>query len=185
MTTTSSEAARAALKAAIIEYQAQTPGLREGSITTNLEARGFAILPIPRVGEGAVERAARAIFDDLRGRSGIKHFILHHEELPHEAGFEDNRFWLMETARGALATLSPSPGAGWVLVPREPTEAMIDRIVTGCLWADLNYLSAREGAAAGWRGALEEGSAPPLPRRTRGGGGGDERTSELPVLRRH
>lgn len=109
MTTTSSEAARAALKAAIIEYQAQTPGLREGSITANLEARGFAILPIPQVGEEAVERAAIAhdAYSISPPATDPEALWRLHCEMWGD-GWKAER---LQAMRAAIVTLSPSPGA--------------------------------------------------------------------------
>lgn len=73
-------------------------------ITRSTEKRIYKAMlsAAPPIPDEIVEAMALAIFDDLRGRSGIKHLILHHEGIPHEAGFEDNKFWLIETARAAL-----------------------------------------------------------------------------------
>lgn len=60
-----------------------------------------------------IERMARAIFNDLKGRRGLKDPILHHEGLPYEAGWEENKDWCLEVAREALLAI------------REPTEDML------------------------------------------------------------
>lgn len=53
----------------------------------------------------AVEEVARALWNDLRGRRGVKDPLLHHEGLDNEATFEDNE-WLKETARAILDHLA-------------------------------------------------------------------------------
>lgn len=67
-----------------------------------------------------VERVALAIFDDLRGRRGIKDAVLRHDGLPYQAGFEENKDWLSGVARTVIAAM------------REPGEAMIAAGETAC-----------------------------------------------------
>lgn len=59
-----------------------------------------------------VERVAKALFNELRSRRGIKHAVLRHEGLDREADFEDNREWLMEVASTLIRAI------------REPTSSM-------------------------------------------------------------
>lgn len=52
---------------------------------------------------------ARAIFNEMRGRAGIKQFFLHVKGKPSEGDFEDHQEWLEEVAGTVLAALLAPP----------------------------------------------------------------------------
>lgn len=49
---------------------------------------------------------AWAIWDEMRGRAGIKHFFLHVDGKPTEGTFADHRKWLREVAATVLRNLA-------------------------------------------------------------------------------
>ena len=49
---------------------------------------------------------ARAIFEEMRGRAGIKHFFLHVPGKDTEGTFKDHKEWLEEVAASVLAALA-------------------------------------------------------------------------------
>lgn len=55
---------------------------------------------------------AFAIWDEMRGRSGIKHFFLHVPGKRSEGQFRDHEKWLTEVAKTVITTLRALPHKG-------------------------------------------------------------------------
>lgn len=83
-----------------------------------LEAKGCEVQPLyaapvqPGPDREALEAmrtvVARAIWEEMRGRRGIKNFFLHVEGKDTEGEFSDHQLWLEEVAGSVLSTISTS-----------------------------------------------------------------------------
>ncbi len=82
-----------------------------------------------------VDRVGLALWDDLRDRRGIKHFLLHKEGLDHEATYADQAWWLREVALVAIMSM------------REPTDLMV---MSGAV-----DLAVTSDVRRAWRGMID------------------------------
>ena len=84
------------------------------------------------------EEIARTIFDEMRGRAGIKHFFLHVPGKPSEGEFEDHQSWLEEVASGILALPAlASRVEGWRTMESAPRDGK--SILAFCVHANARY----------------------------------------------
>lgn len=80
------------------------------TITPDMEVQPLYASPI-REPEISREAVAQTLWNQLRGRAGIKHFLLHVEGKDTEGEFSDHEWWLSEVA-DAILNLAPVGGRG-------------------------------------------------------------------------
>lgn len=122
----------------------------------------------PKATDEMVERAARNAWFSFVDWNGYPNGMPTWDELPDNAKFQPfgKDVWL-DIARATItAYLSALPAAGqegeWVLVPREPTEAMF-RAAHEAMYADPYDETTAVSIGAGWDAAIAASPTPPVP----------------------